>query len=298
MQFVEQDQYCQRVLSRHWPGVPIHDDIKSFTGISFRGRVDIIFGGFPCQDISVCNPDGKGLEGNRSGLWFEMLRVVEGVRPAWVVVENVPNLINLGIDVCILGLENLGYGTTTIDFPASGVGACHRRYRVAIVAYDPSCRWVLQEHQTETGWRQSPRSYRKGIGPDDSDHHHPSGKRRSNRPRQNGATQPEQLHAFNSSGGRCEGESRRWSGSLVTDGYVPLRQDFWWEWPTQPLLRRGDDGFPTRVDRARGISSTATPRQAFEMRIKGLGNAVCPQQFFPIFDSIYRHSLNLCKETT
>lgn len=133
--FVEQNPFCQKVLAKNFPGIPIHDDIKRFDAESFRGTLDLISGGFPCQDISYANPFGKGLEGDRSGLWFEMLRVIEQARPAWVLVENVRNLISMGIDTCFLGMEALGYEVTALVVPACGAGAIHRRERVFIVAH-------------------------------------------------------------------------------------------------------------------------------------------------------------------
>ena len=132
--FVERDPFCQKVLAKHWPGVAIHNDIKSFDAKPFRGRLDLVSGGFPCQDISAAGKQ-KGLKGERSGLWYEMLRVVEQARPSWVLVENVANLVSMGIDDCLLGLESAGYTVRTFIVPACGVGAVHRRERCFIVAF-------------------------------------------------------------------------------------------------------------------------------------------------------------------
>src|SRR5690606_39637228 len=88
VQFVELDKFCQQVLKKHWPNVPIHDDIKTFDGTKFRGTVDIVTGGFPCQSFS---PAGKGAVDLT--LWKEMFRVVAQVRPAFVVAENVYGIL-------------------------------------------------------------------------------------------------------------------------------------------------------------------------------------------------------------
>lgn len=134
----EIDPFCRQILGRHWPGVWIHDDVRTLTGGLVReqcGAVDILAGGFPCQDISTAGK-GEGIEGARSGLWFEMLRVIAELRPTWVVVENVPALRTRGIDTVTAGLEAEGY---TVAAPmvvgAWAVGAPHRRDRVWIVAH-------------------------------------------------------------------------------------------------------------------------------------------------------------------
>lgn len=97
---VELDPYCRRVLeARQRDGIlepfPIHDDIRTFDGIPWRGRADVVAGGFPCQDLSLAGK-GRGLDGARSGLWWEMARVVREVEPRYVFVENVPGLLKQG----------------------------------------------------------------------------------------------------------------------------------------------------------------------------------------------------------
>ena len=86
VQFVERDPYCQQILRKHWPDVPIHDDICTFN--PERGSADVVVGGFPCQDISKAGK-GAGLAGSRSGLFYELLRVVRLVGPQYIVLENV-----------------------------------------------------------------------------------------------------------------------------------------------------------------------------------------------------------------
>ena len=131
--FVEREPFCQKVLAKHWPEVPIFDDIRTFDATQFRG-VDLVSGGFPCQDISQAGKQA-GLSGERSGLWFEMLRVVAQARPAFVLAENVSALIGMGIDTCLAGLEAKGYTARALVLPASGVGAVHKRERCFIVAH-------------------------------------------------------------------------------------------------------------------------------------------------------------------
>lgn len=131
--FVECDEFCQGKLSKNFPGVPIYDDVRTFDALPYYG-CDVVTGGFPCQDISVANRNRKGLGGERSSLWFPMLGVVGRARPAYVLVENSPNLVNLGLEVCLAGLESHGYAARPFVVPASGVGAWHKRERCIILA--------------------------------------------------------------------------------------------------------------------------------------------------------------------
>lgn len=132
IQFCEIEPFCHKVLIKNFPGVPIHADIVSFAGQSFRGRVDLLTAGFPCQDISAAGK-GEGLTGSRSGLWFEALRVITECRPTRVVIENVPALRTRGIDTVLEGLETAGYTCWPLVVGADDVGATHRRKRVWIV---------------------------------------------------------------------------------------------------------------------------------------------------------------------
>jgi DNA (cytosine-5)-methyltransferase 1 len=132
--FCEADPFCREWLAQQWPEVPQHDDVRSLDAAAFRGRVDIVAGGFPCQDVSVAGK-GAGLDGERSGLWREMLRVVRDVRPRWVLAENVPALRTRGADRVLGDLESAGYACWPLVVGARHVGAPHRRDRVWIVAH-------------------------------------------------------------------------------------------------------------------------------------------------------------------
>lgn len=128
---VEIDPYCRAVLARHWPDVRRMEDVRDVTAESFD-RPDLICGGFPCQDISVAGK-GAGLAGARSGLWYEMLRVIRASRPRWVLAENVPALRTRGADAVLADLERAGYTCWSVVVGAEHVGAPHRRHRVFIV---------------------------------------------------------------------------------------------------------------------------------------------------------------------
>ena len=129
----EQDTAAQAVLRRHWPGLPIYDDVRRI-GAANVGPVDVLCGGFPCQDISLAG-SGAGLEGARSGLWFEYLRLVRELRPRHVVAENVAALVTRGLDTVLGGLAESGHDALWFTLRASDVGAPHRRERLFIIAW-------------------------------------------------------------------------------------------------------------------------------------------------------------------
>ena len=136
--FCEIDPFCRAVLAKHWPEVPIFDDVKTLTVELLRSSgiddVDLITGGFPCQDIS-CAGKGAGIErGERSGLWREMFRLIKELLPRWVLGENVPALRTRGADIVIADLEAAGYAVWPVVVGAWAVGAPHKRDRAWIVA--------------------------------------------------------------------------------------------------------------------------------------------------------------------
>lgn len=135
--FCEIEPYCQRVLAKHWPEVPIYDDVRELTADTLRRDgidVNLICGGFPCQDISVAGK-GAGLSGERSGLWFEYRRIVREIRPLWIVIENVPAILARGGSTVVNDLAALGYDCLWECIPASAIGARHRRDRWWCIAY-------------------------------------------------------------------------------------------------------------------------------------------------------------------
>ena len=150
----EYADYPTKVLEKHWPDVPRWRDIRTLTKESFYERtglrtVDIISGGFPCQPFS-CAGKQQGTDDDRY-LWPEMLRVIQELRPTWVIGENVPGIVNLALDEVLTSLENEGYEAQTFIIPACGVNAWHKRERVCIVAYSDNGRGALfwdREFQT------------------------------------------------------------------------------------------------------------------------------------------------------
>ena len=139
----EQDPWCLEVLARHWPQTERVTDVRDVRG---GAGIDLIYGGFPCQDVSVAGKRA-GLGGERSGLWFEFERILSELRPRWAVIENVPGLLssNKGRDFAVIldGLEDLGYSVGWAVLDAQNFGVPQRRRRVFVVA-GPTRRSVEQ----------------------------------------------------------------------------------------------------------------------------------------------------------
>lgn len=140
--FCEQDKFCQKVLKKHWPNVPIYDDVRT---IDYDGAVDLICGGFPCQDISLAGKQG-GIYAQRSGLWGECVRHLSYYRPKYAIFENVAALLvgesGKWFSRVLTDLAKCGYDAEWHNIPASAIGAPHRRERVWIIAHSLKNRWV------------------------------------------------------------------------------------------------------------------------------------------------------------
>ena len=130
--FCEIEEYAQRVLRKHWPEVPIHNDIKELDGEQYRGSVDVICGGWPCQPFSTAG-DRRGESDDRH-LWPEFNRLISQVEPRWVIGENVVGHITMGLDQVLSDLEGQGYSIETFVIPACALNAPHRRDRVWVIA--------------------------------------------------------------------------------------------------------------------------------------------------------------------
>jgi DNA (cytosine-5)-methyltransferase 1 len=130
---VEIDDYCRRVLTKHWPDVPKFIDVRE-VGAHNLEYVDVICGGFPCQDVSLAGTQA-GLAGERSGLWHEFARVIREIRPRFVLVENVAALLSNGFGVVLSELATNGYDAEWDVLPAGYFGAPHRRERVFLLAH-------------------------------------------------------------------------------------------------------------------------------------------------------------------
>ena len=227
--FVEREPYCQRILGKHWPNVPIYDDITTFNPKPHSA--DVICGGFPCQDISLAGKQAGIKEGTRSGLFYELMRVIRLVQPRYVVLENVAAILANGLDTVLGELAEAGFDAEWACIPASAVGACHQRDRWWLVAYSKGTRaWEHQPHS---------RGQRDGEGLL-ADWH------------------PDQEISIiaNTSGTRLERQEHpqwRIAQQLCPD---------WGGYISQPVLCRGDDGLSGRVDRLKALGNAVVPQVA------------------------------------
>lgn len=260
VQFVERDPYCRRILRKHWPDVPIHDDICTFNPAP--GSADVVVGGFPCQDISQAGK-GAGLAGERSGLFYELLRVVRLVGPRYIVLENVAAITHRGMDDVLGALAEAGYDTEWACIPAAAVGACHQRDRWWCVAYTQGGRRGARAGQGQgTAGREGPgagdgatgfAAYATGEQCDDLRGER-SGQQAKSKPGDgDGAT----AHALRQ---RLQGPYQLASRRPQWPAAPKRLSPNWGGYVSQPVLCRGDDGLSGRVD-----------------RLKALGNAVVPQ---------------------
>ena len=280
VQFVERDPYCQRILRKHWPDVPIHDDICTFK--PEPGSADVICGGFPCQDISTAGKQAGIKEGTRSGLFYELMRVVRLVGPRYIVLENVAAITSNGLDTVLGTLAETGYDCEWACIPASDVGACHRRDRWWCVAYAPN---LLSNgspagHGGQLGGRAVPESG-DGDGAGDvadaecesissSATGMQSNNAESKRPElplaQLGDSHSPTLpapHPHHQRQQECQPAAIAGGPGWTGWGDAPRRLNpDWRSYLSEPVLRRGDDGLSGRVDRLRALGNAVVPQVA------------------------------------
>jgi len=146
--FCEKEEFCQKVLKKHWPEIPIIAEIRDFDGTKYRGAT-LLTGGFPCQPFSVAG-QRRGKEDDRY-LWPEMLRVIKEAKPPWILAENVPGIFRMALDTVLADLENEGYATGTFIIPACGLNAPHRRNRAWIIANSINDRMRRGNHGDSRG---------------------------------------------------------------------------------------------------------------------------------------------------
>ncbi len=288
--FCEIDKYAQKVLKKNFPGVPIYEDITKLNGKSFK-NIDLLTGGFPCQDISIAGK-GAGLEeGKRSSLWFEMHRIIREVRPRYALIENVPMLTIRGGTRVIADLAEIGYDAEWQIVGADDVGAWHRRKRIWIVAYLPdTARKTDGQHPRNMGqpdaetYSTRQAAFRNSISsrspktradvPDTESQRY--GRRDSEECGIEGREFLTGKQGRSKMGSKAEGCSESFANvpdtakprlegseperklSRGQERLSPKRSSEWWD--IEPNVGRVAHGIPSRVD-----------------RLKGLGNAIVPQ---------------------
>lgn len=286
--------YPTKVLEKHWPDVPRWRDVRTLTKESFYERtglrtVDVISGGFPCQPFSVAGKQ-KG-KGDDRYLWPEMLRVITELRPRCVVGENVPGIIKIAAGQVVKDLERAGYHVVVFNFEAAAVGAWHRRSRVFFTGLadvaDADGGWLHDSNRKEDQparsrendiYEQSGRTWGVGqsagarVSPDERAMADAARERIQRHAEICAAEQekrPGKMQSDAESGNEavydamcsgCAGDARREKSQELADGRC---------WATEPDVGRVAHGIPARVD-----------------RLKCLGNAVVPQQAYPIFKAL------------
>ena len=267
----ELDSYCRRVLRRHWPDVPLFEDIRELKG-SDVGAVDVIYGGFPCQPFSVAG-NKKGKNDSRY-LWPEFSRLVGEIKPRWVVAENVPGILRIAADDVCRDLEHQGYAVGIWDFEAASIGAQHRRERIFFVANSGR---ALRQGLSETGDLREANGAGNALAVERSGSSHVPN---SDEVRcdmrgltEQGMERQEPPRYQADSGGEAPTYT---SSSRCTDSISGGLQEthsafgLCGRWELEPGVDRVVNGLPHRVD-----------------RLRALGNAVVPQQAFPVFRAIF-----------
>jgi DNA (cytosine-5)-methyltransferase 1 len=234
--FVEREPFCQRVLASHWPAVPIHSDICTF--YPTRGSADVVCGGFPCQDISTAGKQAGIKQGTRSGLFYELIRVVCLVRPQFVVLENVAAILANGLDTVLGELAQAGFDAEWACIPASALGACHQRDRWWLVAYPQSQQCHDRKSAYSAGSAKVATQLGNGHGKDAA---------HSNHERQQEQHTP------------TVSDQPRWP--CWGDAAQRLNPD-WYSYLSEPVLCRGDDGLSGRVDRLKALGNAVVPQVA------------------------------------
>ena len=254
-QFIEIDPFCQKVLKKHWPHVPIHDDIRTFT--AKPGEYQVITGGFPCQDISVAGLQKGITEETRSGLFFELMRVIRMVRPQYVVLENVAAILNRGLDIVLRELSEAGYDAEWSVISASSVGACHQRSRWWLVAY-PNDNGLPSAEKCELNGEASDRTQKGQNQSCQSE--------RSSKPSSSRAIQSS-TEFTNSYSKGMERRQFTINEKMQKTGFTwqsntPHLSPEWQSYVSKSVLCRGDDGLRNRVDRLRSLGNSVVPQCA------------------------------------
>ena len=292
-QFIEINPFCQKVLKKHWPHVPIHDDIKTFT--AYPGQYDVITGGFPCQDLSVAGQRRGITKESRSGLFYELIRVIRMVRPKFVVLENVAAILNNGLDIVLGELSEAGYDAEWAVISASSLGAAHRRSRWWLVAYpnnngSPTSEKSRSTEKTDGGAEERKNQACQSQGgsePRDTETiqlnaSDPDSIRCGRGNSQRCSVQERQLFSGEQKGSEMGSKTKRCSLDTSYPNSNRLQRKIgariyrsawntqnirclnpnWRQYESEPCLLRGANGLSNRVDRLRALGNSVVPQCA------------------------------------
>lgn len=256
--FCEYAEWPRKVLAKHWPNVPIFEDVRTLKGTDIDGPIDVVVGGYPCQPFSTAGRR-KGQEDDRH-LWPEFNRLVAELRPTWVIGENVAGHISMGLDDVLSDLERQNYACRTFVIPACATDAPHRRDRVWTVAHAPQLQRDGGREHSEPSERQIPQSGKRGGS------QHVADAQRSGQSGQREHEQPSDCPAQGEGQANHvepERQPRKWRIEPGMGGMangLPTGMDGPCRWPDEPDIPRV----------AKGVKDRAN-------RLKALGNAVVPQ---------------------
>jgi DNA (cytosine-5)-methyltransferase 1 len=274
IQFVEIDSFAQKVLKKNFPGVPIHDDIKTFDATQLC-QPFLLTGGYPCQPFSQAGKR-RGKEDDRH-LWPEMLRVIRECRPTWICAENVAGHLTMGLDTVLADLESEDYSTRTFVIPACAKDAPHRRDRVWIVARNSNrgnvreIKEVSASHSTRSGRVCQDVAYSTELHGNERREHPEQGQRQVSESGDSGGSED----VADSNSIRQQDSSERYNqipesrcGSKEPEDCRRSR------WIPEPSVGRVAHGIPSRVDRLRGLGNAIVPQVAYEIihALKGKEN--------------------------
>ena len=230
--FCEIEPFCQKVLKKHWPDVPVFNDIRNLTANELPEQPDVICGGYPCQPFSVAG-DRRGQEDDRH-LWPEMFRLVKECRPSWIIGENVAGHITMGVDEVLSDLEGEGYTAQTFVIPAVAVDAPHRRDRVWVIANNDSHRCKRKDVSVQPRGQNKASAFSCRSSEAVANTNRQSRSKECNAPGQS-----------NKPGQSCR---------CITESWGKAR------WPAEPSMGRVANGIPRRLDRLRSLGNSVVPQ--------------------------------------
>jgi len=262
----EKDDYCTRVLNKHWPDTPVYDDVQTLYTHDGPNpeKPDILCGGFPCQDISYAGK-GAGLSGDRSGLWWEFARTIRVVGPRYIVVENVPALARRGLDAILGWLATHRYDAEWQIVSAAAMGAPHIRERLFLVAYPDSSRRGAEQRgvskgKSDTAGKREALANSDGAGCEEQ--HTPSKPKGAGHP----ARSRDPSDVADAASPRCNTAGRTGKKVFKPGSFKRFarrcRSQDGGQWSTQPEVGRLSNGVPDRVDRLRGLGNAVVPQVA------------------------------------
>jgi len=269
IQFVEIDKFCQKVLKKNFPNIPIHEDIKNYNPIN----ADVVTAGFPCQPFSVAGKR-KGINDNRN-LWSETFRIITEAKPKWFIGENVDGIINISkgkvLQKIQKDLEAENFQVQCVVIPASGVGAWHQRKRVWIIANSISIKRNGSSNASKVCETKQDR-----LDSDKERHRNEiwsKVERCSKQDRGNVSNTNSKRLQRRSISTNMETKQRQ-----VSSENSIKEQQTWWQ--TQSKLCGVPNGVSYELDKDR------------TNRIKSLGNSICPQVIYEIGKAIYKAELS------